>query len=315
VKKLNIILPVYNEAAVIEDFNKELFKVLNKITKRYRAQVLYVVDKSSDDTFEILSKIARKNKHVRAILLSKRFGHQMSIVAGIDNSDCDCLIMMDCDLEHPPQVILKLLEQYERGYDVVNTKRSYNNKISLFKKLSSKLFYKILSKLANVDITADSADFRLISNKVIKVWKEGIREQNQFLRGLFSFVGFRQTSVEFVSETRKKGVSKYNLKKLINFATIGIVSFSKIPLQISIGIGILFSFLSIGYGVFSIVVFFMDSQLPQGWTSLIATILFIGGMQLITLGVIGEYVGAIFDEVKKRPLYIIEEEVGAKKNV
>lgn len=309
-KKVNIILPVYNEAEIIEDFNSELFKTINALKDKYTFEVIYVVDKGSDNTYEIIKGLCNDYKHIRSLLLSRRFGHQLSLVAGMDRSDGDAVIMMDCDLEHPPGLIPKLLEKYEEGYDIVYTKRTYHNDISFIKKLASKWFYKLISKITDIDINADSADFRLISKRVLNIFQNNIREQNQFLRGLFPWVGFNHTVVEFNSDSRKKGKSKYTLRRLFNFAISGIISFSKVPLKISILIGLIISLLSIIYGIISILAYFISNKVPQGWTSLVVAVSFLGGLQLITLGIIGEYIGGIFDEVKKRPLYIVEEEYG-----
>lgn len=313
-KKINVVLPVYNEAEVISDFNDELQKVITLLKSQYEFEVIYVLDKSKDCSLKILKQICDNYSNVRLIVLSKRFGHQHSLIAGMDKCDGEAVIMMDSDLEHPPSLIPKLIEKYEQGYDIVNTKRFYNKKVSFFKKVTSKYFYKLISTISSVDINEDSADFRLISARVLKIFQKEIREQNQFLRGLFPWVGFNQTSIEFTSESRKKGSSKYNLRRLINFALTGIISFSKTPLKLSIFFGMGISLLSILYGFISILVYFMTKQSPQGWTSLIAAVSFLGGLQLIVLGIIGEYIGGIFDEVKKRPLYIIEEEYGGRPN-
>jgi polyisoprenyl-phosphate glycosyltransferase len=312
VKKINIVMPVYNEEEVINDFNLALFKVLKTLSSKYTFEVIYVLDKSRDNSTEILKQICDEYNNVKLIMLSKRFGHQMSLVAGMDSCNGDATIMMDSDLEHPPEVIVQLLEAFEQGYDIVHTKRIYDKKVSFFKRITSKLFYKILSKLSSIIISEDSADFRLISKRCLTVMQNNIREQNQFLRGLFHWVGFNQTYVTFISKSREKGKSKYNLTRLINFAAIGIISFSKTPLRISIISGMIISGISILYGFICIIDFFIRKQLPQGWTSLITVVSLLGGFQLIILGIIGEYVGAIFEEVKGRPLYIIEEEYGVK---
>jgi dolichol-phosphate mannosyltransferase len=234
----------------------------------------------------------------------------MSLVAGLDACSGDAVIMMDCDLEHPPALIPEMLRCFEEGYDVVSTKRIYHQDVSAFKKLSAKYFYKFLNFLSSEDLGESFADFRLISRRVRDVFSKNVREHSQYLRGLFTWVGFRQTTIEFTSGRRTQGQSKYSLTKLINFASQGILSFSKLPLKISIGIGILFAVLAIAYGVFAVLVFFFTGSLPQGWPSIIALISFTSGIQLVMMGVIGLYIGEIFDEVKNRPLYIIEDKYG-----
>ena len=310
-KKISIILPVYKEEEVIASFHRALFAVLDPLTGPYNFEVIYVVDRSGDNTLEILKKIAEQEEQVRVLALSRRFGHQMSLVAGLDACTGDAAIMMDCDLEHPPALIPELLQQHEAGFEIVNTRRNYSQKVSFGKKISSALYYKVLNSLSSENLGEGYADFRLVSRPVIDVFSRGIREHNQYLRGLFSWVGFSQTTVEFTSGVRTEGKSKYSLNKLLNFATQGLISFSKLPLKISLGIGMVFAVIAVLYGIYAILQFFITGQLPQGWASTIALIGFTSGVQLVVLGVIGLYIGGIFDEVKNRPLYIVEREFGA----
>jgi glycosyltransferase involved in cell wall biosynthesis len=312
-KKINIVLPVYNECEGIADFHRELSSVLDLLNEAYRFEVIYVVDRSSDNTLDLLCAIAKTAANVRVISLSRRFGHQQSLIAGMDASDGDAVIMMDSDLEHPPTLIPQLLAEYEKGNDVVLTRRVYSEDTTWFKKFASHTFYRMLSLLSTVPISEDGADFRLISRKVLKVFQTSFREQHQFLRGLFSWVGFNTTTVAFVSRQREKGRSKYTLRRMIAFAVIGIISFSKVPLQISIYVGLVMSALAILHGIVMVALFFFAAKPPAGWTTLIALVSFLGGMQLIAMGIIGEYIGAIFDEVKHRPLYIIQDIFGYPK--
>lgn len=309
-KTINIILPVYNEAEILNDFHEALSAVLRSLQDRYVFEIIYVLDKSSDHSLEILKKICDHDETVRLLGLSRRFGHQMSLVAGMDHCHGDAAIMMDSDLEHPPELIPQLLEKFEQGYDVVSTERLYPQQVSYLKKASSKIFYRLLKKISSIQINENSADFRLISKKVLTIFQEQIREQNQFLRGLFPWVGFNQTCVTFTSGYRQKGQSKYTLSRLFNLALAGVISFSKTPLKLSIIMGFVLALLSTIYGLSSVVMYLVDSQIPKGWTSLIAMMALLGGLQLIVLGMIGEYIGGIFDEVKRRPLYIVEEMYG-----
>ena len=309
-KRVSVILPVYNEADGILAFHRALSAVLETLEDRYEFEILYVVDKCRDDSLSILKKLAEISRGVRVLGLSRRFGHQMSLVAGIDACTGDAAIMMDSDMEHPPELIPKLLEKYEQGYDVVHTIRSYNRKTSILKQLPSKLFYKFLNLLSQEKFSEDAADYRLISLKVIEVFKRDIREHNQFLRGLFKWVGFEQAEVPFVSGVRHAGVSKYTFKRLVKFAAQGIVSFSKLPLQLSVVLGTVFAIAGVIYGIFNICMYFFSTNLPEGWTTIVTLLLFMGGLQLIILGVIGEYISAIFDEVKDRPLYVVEHRYG-----
>lgn len=305
-------MPVYNEEDGIAQFNQELWNVLYPLTGDYIFEVIYVVDKSKDNTLEKLMTISDDNEAIRIIALSRRFGHQMSLVAGLDECTGIAAIMMDCDLEHPPQLIPVLLKCFEEGFDVVNTNRIYNQKISIYKKFSSALYYRVLYKLAGEELGENSADFRLVSRNVINVFKNSIREHNQYLRGLFHWVGFNQTTVSFTSGQRVRGVSKYTISKLINFAGQGIISFSKIPLKMSIGVGVIIALASIIYGIYAVLGYFLIGHLPPGWSSTITLIGITSGFQLIVMGIIGMYIGAIFDETKNRPLYVIEFEYGKK---
>ncbi|MEQ9000830.1 MAG: glycosyltransferase family 2 protein [Coleofasciculus sp. B1-GNL1-01] len=308
-KTLTIISPVYNEEEVINDFYTELRGVLAGLSPRYDSKILFVVDRSSDASFEILKSIAEQDKAVQILLMSSRFGHQMSLLAGIDHSDSDVLIMLDSDLQHPPSLIPKMLMKYEQGYDIVYTIRQDSKDISIFKRLTSKLFYKIINKLSDVPINESAADFRLISNRVAKTFKHKIRERNQFLRGLFSWVGFRSTSIYFQVRKRRAGRSKYSLNRMIQFGLEGVVSFSKKPLKAAIITGFIFALFGFIYALISVVQYFIYASLPSGWTTLVFLVSIFSGVQLIFLGIIGEYIGAIFDEVKGRPHYIIEDKV------
>ena len=306
-KKISIILPVYNEAEIIKEFSDSLHAVLDQLLENYSFEVIYCVDKSTDDTESRVKEICRDRSSVY-LGLSKRFGHQMSLVAGMDHCCGEAAIMMDCDLEHPPSLIPKLLELFEQGYEVVHTRRLYNEKIGYLKKTTSNFYYGILSRLSSVTIEEGSADFRLISRKCIDVFCNSIREQHQFLRGLFRWVGFEQCTCEFVSGTRHGGKSKYTARRMFSFAINGIISFSKLPLTISAVVGIIIAFVGFAYGGYTVIASLVSQRIPSGWPSTISLIAFLGGLQLTVLGIIGRYIGEVFDEVKRRPLYIVEEE-------
>ncbi len=306
-KKIDIVLPVYNEEGGIGIFHRELNKVLKTLGKKYAFKIIYVVDKCLDNTLEVLKKIYDAEKNVSIVSLSRRFGHQISLVAGIDHSSGDALIMMDSDLEHPPEIIPKLLEQFENGFDIVNTRREYSGKVSFLKKFTSGLYYKILNYLSSEPLEENSADFRLISKRVVGVYKKSIREHNQYLRGLFSWIGFSHTTIPYISGIRVHGRSKYALKEMLNFAVYGVVSFSKVPLRISITLGFITTLAGLLYGIFSVYYYLFINRTHIGWTSTITLIVFFGGIQLTVLGVIGEYKAGIFDDVKNRPLYLVDK--------
>lgn len=308
-RTLTVISPVYNEAEVIEHFYQVLSKELQGLADRYASRILFVVDRSSDATLDILKRIAAADHSVGILALSSRFGHQMSLLAGIDHAASDVVIMMDSDLQHPPSHIPALLERFEQGYDIVYTIREDEQELGLLKRLSARVFYRFLNSLSRVPINESAADFRLISRRVARVFQIQIRERNQFLRGLISWVGFRSVGVPFRVGTRAAGRSKYSLGRLIRFGMQGIVSFSKRPLQAAIVVGFVFAAFGLINAVITFVQYFLYASLPSGWTTLTILISLFSGVQLIFLGIIGEYLGAIFDEVKARPHYIVEEQV------
>lgn len=307
--KLTVIAPVYNEEEVIGAFHARLSEVLEQLVG-VDAKILYVVDRCTDNTLEVLRTLVSSDSHAKVISLSSRFGHQMSLVAGIDNAlDSDAIIMMDSDLQHPPELIPELIDNFRRGFEVVFTVRRDTEAINPLRKLAGNLFYRFLSKLSQVPMNANAADFRLISGRVAKVLSTDFRERNMFLRGLFSWIGFRQTSVDYVARKRTGGYSKYSLSKMTQLATAGILSFSTKPLQLGIFVGVLFSFLSFIMIIWTVFEFFMNKSIPSGWTTLVVLLLMFSGIQLIVLGIIGAYIGGIYEEVKDRPRYIIDEEI------
>ena len=310
-KTVDVVLPVYNEEEVLEAFHFALTSTLQNLSDRYRFGFCYVLDRSADDSIGVLTRLAERDPRVTVLHLSTRFGHQMSLVAGIDRSEADAIVMMDCDLQHPPAIVAELLAKFEQGFDIVHAVRRYDRQTGPFKRWTSRLFYRLQNALSPVEMQPGAADFRLISRKVARLFQTSIRERGQFLRGLFQWVGFRTTTVPFVSPPRPKGRTKYDLKRLITFSVTGILSFSKVPLRVATLLGFVISTLSLMYGVWLIGYFFIRGHMPPGYTSLIVMMLFLGGLQLTVLGILGEYVGSVFDEVKQRPLYIVDEVIGA----
>jgi dolichol-phosphate mannosyltransferase len=233
----------------------------------------------------------------------------MQLLAGMDHCDSDAVVMMDSDLQHPPSLIPILLEKFEEGFDIVYTTRQDPPEIGLFKRFSSKLFYRMLNYISEIPIKENAADFRLISRRVVDIFKNQIREQNQFLRGLFNWIGFSCIEVPFQTGTRPAGTSKYSIGRMIRFGTQGVVGFSKRPLQAAIIVGFIFAAFGLINTLYTFLVFFINRSLPSGWTTLTILISLFSGIQLIFLGFLGEYIGAIFDEVKRRPLYIVDEKI------
>lgn len=307
--KLTVIAPVYNEEEVIGAFHTRLSEVLASLTD-VDAKIVYVVDRCTDNTLEVLRTLVRRDPRAKVIALSSRFGHQMSLVAGIDNSlDSDAIIMMDSDLQHPPELIPELIANFRRGFEVVYTVRRDTEDISPLRKLAGNLFYRLLAKLSRVPMNANAADFRLISGRIANILSTDFRERNMFLRGLFTWIGFRQTGVDYVARKRSGGYSKYSLSKMLQLGMAGILSFSTKPLQLGIFVGIAFSLLSFVLMMWAVIAFFIDRSIPDGWTTLVVLLLMFSGIQLIVLGIIGAYIGGIYEEVKDRPRYIIDEEI------
>lgn len=306
-KTVTVVCPVYNEEAVIELFYREVKAVLNKLTDRYQSRILFVVDRGQDATLDILKRIAELDPSVMILALSSRFGHQMSLLAGIDHSDADAVIMMDSDLQHPPELLPVMLQEYEKGYDIVYTLRQDTPDINWFKRTSSKLFYRLINRISEVPINESAADFRLISRRVATLFQTQIRERNLFLRGMIGWIGFKTTGLPFQVRKRPAGKSKYSIRRMIRFGTDGVVSFSKSPLQAAIVLGLALALFGFTFAFITLVQYFLDKSLPPGWATLIILLSIFSGIQLTFLGIIGAYIGAIFDEVKSRPHYIVEE--------
>ena len=309
-KSLTIVAPVFNEEEVIARFYERLKAVLATLQERYDGTVLFVLDRSTDRTLDVLRGIAAADPRAQVLALSSRFGHQMSLLAGIDHArGADVIIMMDSDLQHPPETIPELLAAYEAGNDVVYTVREDNEGAGRLRKAAGSLFYRLLSYLSRITINENAADFRLISRRVADVLTREIRERNLFLRGIFSWIGFNQTAVRFVAAPRQAGRSKYTLSRMMGLATAAILAFSTKPLQMGIFLGLSVAAIALVLMVFTLVEYFLDSSIPSGWTTLAMLILLFSGVQLMVMGVLGAYIGGIYEEVKGRPHYIVDEAI------
>lgn len=307
--KYSIIVPMFNEEAVIEETYKRLKDVMDQAGEPY--ELLFVNDGSRDKTAEIVSRLCQEDSAVRMIDFSRNFGHQIAITAGMDYAAGQAIVVIDADLQDPPLVILQMIEKWKAGYDVVYGKRLKRKGETFFKKFTAKFFYRLLRSLTNVDIPVDTGDFRLIDRKVADVFRT-LKEKNRFVRGLVSWVGFRQTSVEYVREERWAGETKYPLKKMLRFAMDGITSFSYKPLRIATYLGFGLSGLSFIYLLVVLFQAVFTDTTTAGWPSIVAINLFFNGIMLVLLGIIGEYIGRIYDESKDRPLYIVQEVKGAQ---
>ena len=306
-KTISVIVPAFNEEAVILIFWERLMQVMENTGMDY--SVVFVNDGSTDQTRERLRQIQQQSSRIKVISFSRNFGHQAALLAGLERARGDCIISLDGDLQHPPELIPTLIERWKAGSELVLTKRVDATDTPPTKMLTSRLFYKLFSGLSGLELTPGMADFWLIDRRVADAMRQ-LGERSFFLRGMLQWVGFRQETVEYQAANRAGGQSKYTWLKMGKLALDGITSFSIVPLHLATLLGFVFSFLSFLYLLFAIVtVFITDLNLP-GWTSVIGSVLFLGGIQLICLGILGEYLGKIFLEVKRRPHYIVESEQG-----
>lgn len=303
----SVVVPMFNEEEVIEHTYHRLKQVMDCAEEEY--EIIFVNDGSRDRTSEIVAGICRKDSNVKLIEFSRNFGHQVAISAGMDYASGRCVVIIDADLQDPPELILEMIRKWREGYEVVYGKRLKRKGESVFKKATAMLFYRLLGSLTQVDIPLDTGDFRLIDRKVCYVLK-GLKEKNRFVRGLVGWAGFRQTSVEYVRDERFAGVTKYPLRKMIAFALDGITSFSHKPLKIASYVGVLLSLSSFIYLFVVLLQKWFELGTVPGWASIVAINLFFNGIVLMLLGVMGEYIGRIYDESKDRPLYIVRETTG-----
>lgn len=305
-KRISYIFPIYNESGNIDKLYETLNKIIRPLEgKKYDFEIIFINDGSKDDSLDKLKHVSIKDHRISVINFARNYGHQIAVTAGLDYATGDAVIIMDSDLQDPPAVSIELIKKWEEGYDVVYAQR-ISRKDTLFKRFTASLFYKTLRKLADIDIPENTGDFRLIDRKVVNELRK-FKEHDRFLRGMVSFVGFHQIAVPFHRDERNAGITGYPLKKMIKFAMDGIVGFSTTPLKIVGRVGgaiALFSLVGIIYAL--IMKIFAPEITIEGWTFIVISILFIGGVQLIMLGVIGSYIGRIYTEVKDRPLYAVE---------
>lgn len=311
-KKISVVIPMYCEEEVADICYKRVVNNLKKLSDKYNYEIIFINDGSKDSTLEILKKIASNDNNVKIISFSRNFGHQAAVTAGIRNVTGDAIIIMDADLQDPPELFEGMIEKWEEGYEVVYGKRKTREGESIFKLLTARMFYNTLNKLSEIEIPKDTGDFRLVDRKVIDVIAT-LPEHNKFLRGLFSWVGFNQYAYEYNRVNRVAGKTKYPFKKMFKLATDGILSFSAKPLKIVGAIGIFSVIVSIIILIYSIVSYmFKLNSLTPGWTSIMCTMTFIGGIILISLWMIGEYIARIYEESLGRPEYIIDELINFK---
>jgi dolichol-phosphate mannosyltransferase len=307
---LSIVVPLFNEADNVGELLRRIIRVVRGLSDPPADyEVILVDDGSRDSTLEKLLDAAHGDPHLRVISLSRNFGHQIAATAGLDAARGDAVVLMDGDLQDPPELIDGFLAKFREGYDVVYATRRRRAGESRFKLFTAAMFYRIIRRLTNVSIPVDTGDFRLMSRRVVAALRDS-RERHRFIRGLVSWVGFKQTGIEYDRAERNSGESKYPVSKMFKFAIDGITAFSEIPLRIATWFGFVVSVFAFIVGVYEVALrIFTGYNLP-GYTSTIVAILFLGGVQLITIGILGEYIGRIYDEIKGRPLYLVAENVG-----
>lgn len=303
---LSVVVPMYYEEAVAEECYKRLKNVMD--SNNFNYELIFVNDGSKDRTYEILKNIALSDKNAKIINFSRNFGHQIAVTAGVEAASGDALVIIDADLQDPPELITDMVKLWQEGYEVVYAKRKQRKGETFFKLTTAKYFYKFLAHMSEITIPKDTGDFRLIDRKVATAFLS-MPEKNRFIRGMISWVGFNQTYVEYERDERFAGETKYPLKKMIKFAKDGIISFSAKPLKIITGIGFISVILSLIILIYSLISKIFEQDIAKGWTSIMCALTFFGGVQMLSLGVIGEYIARIYDESKGRPLYIIKDKV------
>lgn len=310
-KKISIIIPVYDEEKVANECYKRVKENLEKI-ENYTYEIIFVNDGSKDKTLEILEVIASKDEQVKIISFSRNFGHQAAVTAGLKEVTGDAIVIIDADLQDPPELIPDMIKKWEEGNEVIYGKRSTRKGESAFKLLTAKMFYDTLNALSDVEIPKNTGDFRLVDRKVVDTINS-LPEHNKFLRGLFSWVGYKQYAYEYERQERFAGKTKYPLKKMLKLASDGIISFSSKPIKLVGGLGIFSITVSIIILIYALASYiFKLNQLSAGWTSIMVAITFFAGVQLLSLWVISEYIGRIYDEAKGRPQYIVDKKINIK---
>lgn len=310
-KKISVVIPMYYEEEVALECYKRVKKAIDSI-ENYENEIVFVNDGSRDKTLEILEEISKKDENVKVLSFSRNFGHQAAVTAGLKHVTGDAIVIIDADMQDPPELIKDMIKLWEEGNQVVYAKRKKRKGESAFKLLTAKMFYKILNGLSDIDIPRDTGDFRLVDRQVVEVLNQ-MPEHNKFLRGLFCWIGFKQIPFEYEREERFAGKTKYPLKKMLKLAGDGIISFSSKPLKIvgalgvvSIGISILILIYALASYIFKL------NNLSAGWTSIMVTVTFFSGIQLLSIWIMSEYIARIYEEGKSRPEYIIEKKINIK---
>jgi dolichol-phosphate mannosyltransferase len=304
---LSIVVPLFNEEESLPELYPRLSAVLS--SAGLACEIILVDDGSTDRSLEIIEALAAKDPRVKLISFSRNFGHMAALSAGLDYAGGDAVVTLDADLQHPPELIPAMLKKWKEGAEIVNAIRSETQGAGAVKNETARFFYWLIGKIGKINLPEGSADYRLLDRKVVEALK-GIQERSRFLRGIISWVGFKQESVVFEAPPRFAGRTKYSFGKMFAFALDGITSFSAFPLKLSAYLGLCTAGLSFVYTIYAVYIRLFTNRAIEGWTSVLVAVLFIGGVQLIFLGVLGEYLGRVFEETKGRPLYIVSKKIG-----
>lgn len=305
--ELSVVVPFYNEQAVVEAFHRRLTAAVRESVKDY--ELVFVDDGSTDSTPSLLARLCTADPHLTVIRLSRNFGHQAALVAGLDHARGAAVVMMDGDLQHPPELIPELVRRWREGHDIVYTVRREDPASGLWKRVTRRIFYALFRWVSRVNLEAGAADFRLLDAKVVAALRR-FHERFVFFRGLVGWIGFRAVGVPYAAEARAAGRPKYTVRRMLRLALDGLLSFSILPLRMAIWLGLTVAGAGAVYAGFALYASLVLHATVRGWTSLMVTILVLGGIQLLMLGLVGEYLGRMYEEVKRRPIYLVQEVLG-----
>jgi glycosyltransferase involved in cell wall biosynthesis len=309
-QKLTVVVPAYNESSSLREFHARLSAVFDKLDPDLAGDVLYVDDGSRDDTWEVIRSLHEADPRAAGLKLSRNFGKEHAMTAGLDHADADAVIVIDADLQDPPELIPEFVKRWREGFDVVYGTRSSRAGESAAKKITASAFYRVMQRLSSTPVPRDTGDFRLMNRRAVQALGQ-LRERQRFMKGLFAWVGYKQTSIAYERDARFAGASKFNYWRLWNFAIEGITSFSGAPLKVATYVGVFTAVLAFLFGIYVLVKALLFGDPARGYPTLMLVILFLGGVQLIALGMIGEYLGRLYIEVKQRPLYLVDEFVAS----
>lgn len=308
---LSLVLPLFNEEEVIAELHKRVLLFLD--TLGLSTEVIFVNDGSKDRTFEMLRALAAKEPRYRIVSFARNFGHQKAITAGVDHAEGDAVVVMDGDLQDPPEVVLEMVDRWREGFDVVYGRRRSREGETLFKLITAKAFYRLFAAMIPIEVPLDTGDFRLMSRRVVVALRE-LREAHPFVRGMVAWLGFRQTAVLYDRPGRFAGETKYPLRKMLRFALDGITSFSVLPLRLSTYLGVAMSVFAVAYGLWAVIARALLNSTVPGWTTTVFLVALVSSVQLPMIGILGEYVGRIYEEVKRRPLYVVADRINFDKS-